>query len=147
MEKADQAASAGNDALDPSSYIRTEQRIAWLTLALGGAAAVAAAGVGRWPWAKGLAIGAVLAWLNFRWLRRGADALVLVATAQAGAKNPQVPSGTYAKIALRYVLIAFAIYVIFIFLNIPPLSMVLGLCALGAATVAASVYEILRPLK
>jgi len=42
-------------------------------------------------------------------------------------------------------LIALSVYVIFKFLKVPLLSMVLGLCALGAATIAASVYEILRP--
>jgi hypothetical protein len=47
--------------------------------------------------------------------------------------------------AIRYGLIAFAVYVIFEFLRIPILSMIVGLCALGAATMAASVYEILRP--
>ena len=36
----------------------------------------------------GLIIGTVLAWFNFRWLRRGLDELVKAATAQAGtAKN------------------------------------------------------------
>jgi len=44
-------------------------------------------------------------------------------------------------------LIAFAVYVIFVFLRIPILSMIVGLCALGAATIAASVYEILRPVE
>jgi len=45
----------------------------------------------------------------------------------------------------RYGLIALIAYVIFRYLKVPALSMILGLCALGAATVAVSVYEILRP--
>jgi hypothetical protein len=45
----------------------------------------------------------------------------------------------------RYGLIALAVYVIFIYLRVPLVSMVVGLCALGAAAIAASVYEILHP--
>jgi hypothetical protein len=37
------------------------------------------------------------------------------------------------------------VYVIFEVLKVPLASMVVGLCALGAATITASVYEILRP--
>ncbi len=96
-------------------------------------------------WGAGLAVGAALAWLNFRWLRRGLDALVVASTAQAGEENPKVPLLSYFSMLFRYGLIALAVYVIFIYLRIPLVSMVVGLCALGAATIAASVYEILHP--
>ena len=99
----------------------------------------------RWTWAAGLAIGAALAWLNFRWLRRGLDALVVASTAQKDAANPRVPIGTYFRALFRYVLIALIVYVIFKILGIPLVSMVLGLCALGVATIAASVYEVWHP--
>ncbi len=46
----------------------------------------------------------------------------------------------------RYGLLAFAVYVIFEYLNVPLLSMVVGLCALAVAAIAASVYEILHPV-
>lgn len=124
----------------------TEHRIAWLTLLLGLAAAFAAGLLGRLTWAAGLAVGTSLAWLNFRWLRRGLDGLVTASKAQSGAEKPRVPTITYALMILRYGLIALAVYVIFEVLKVPLLSMVLGLCALGAATIAASVYEILRPV-
>jgi hypothetical protein len=125
----------------------TERRIAWLTLILGLTAALAAVLLRRWAWAGGLAIGTALAWLNFRWLRRGLDSLVTASIAQSGTEKPRVPSVTYALMILRYGLIALAVYVIFELLKVPLLSMVLGLCALGAATIAASVYEILRPVE
>ena len=124
---------------------KTERRIAWLTLLLGLATAFAAILLRRWAWAAGLTVGTALAWLNFRWLRRGLDGLVMTSTAQSGAEMPRVPTITYALMILRYGLIALAVYVIFEVLKVPLLSMVLGLCALGAATIAASVYEILRP--
>ena len=98
-----------NQANDISEGAR--QRIAWLTLALGFAAALI------WFFAKshkegtGLAIGTALAWLNYRWLDQGLGALVSVAQAQEGSEQARVPTGIYAKFVGRYVLIALAIYV------------------------------------
>jgi hypothetical protein len=145
MEKAERSSTAGSSAQESAAYALTERRIAWLTLVLGGAAATAPAIMRRWAWAEGLAIGTVLAWLNFRWLKRGLDALVEASTAQEGAAKPRIPVGTWFRLMFRYGLIAFCVYVIFEYLKVPLASMVVGLCALGAATIAASVYEILRP--
>ena len=124
----------------------TERRIAWLTLLFGFAAAAILALLRQRSWATGLAVGTVLAWLNFRWLKRGLDALVRVSEAQQGLEKPQVPLATYFTAIFRYGLLALAVYVIFKYLRVPPGSMVIGLCALAAATIAASVWEILRPL-
>jgi hypothetical protein len=145
MEKADNSSTAETGVAEATGYALTERRIAWLTLVLGGAAALAAAILRRWSWAEGLAIGTVLAWLNFRWLKRGLDALVEISTAQEGSAKPRIPVGTWFRLMFRYGLIAFCVYVIFEYLKVPLASMVVGLCALGAATIAASVYEILRP--
>jgi small-conductance mechanosensitive channel len=90
-------------------------------------------------WAGGLLIGAVLAWLNFRWLRRGLDALV---AASAAAEEPRVPLGAYFGAVFRYGLIALVVYVIFRILKVPLASMVVGMCALAVAAIAASVYEL-----
>jgi small-conductance mechanosensitive channel len=99
----------------------------------------------RPDWAAGLAIGAGLAWLNFRWLRSGLDTLVAESQAQADAEKPHVSPVTYLLALLRYSLIALIVYAIFVYLHIPLGSMLVGLCAQGAAAMAASVYEILRP--
>jgi hypothetical protein len=123
----------------------TERRISWLTLLLGLIAGGLVAFLRDRAWGAGLTIGAMLAWLNFRWLKRGLDALMQASTVQAGNKKPQVPLGSYFGMLFRYGLMALAVYVIFEYLRIPLLSMVVGLCALGAATIAASVYEILHP--
>jgi hypothetical protein len=123
----------------------TERRISWLTLLIGLLAALFVAVLRNRLWGAGLAIGAALAWLNFRWLSRGLDALVLASTAQAGKEEPVVPLLTYFAMLFRYGLIALAVYVIFVYLRVPLVSMIVGLCALGAATIAASVYEILHP--
>lgn len=125
----------------------TEQRISWLTLLFGAAGAAAAASLRGRVWGAGLMIGAVLAWLNFRWLRQGLDSLAQASTAQANSKKAQVPLSSYFLALLRYGLIGLTVYVIFEYLHVPLASMVLGLCALGAAAIAASVYEIWHPVE
>jgi hypothetical protein len=123
----------------------TERRISWLTLLIGALAGGASLALRHPAWAAGLSVGAALAWLNFRWLRRGLDSLMLASTAQEGREKPQVPLVSYALAMLRYALIGLAVYVIFEYLHVPLASMVVGLCALGAAAIAASVYEIWHP--
>ncbi len=91
-------------------------------------------------------IGTALAWLNYRWLRRGVNRLVLASKAQAGSERPRVPFGTYFLMLFRYGLIAVTVYVIFGYLKVPLLSMVVGLFALVVAAIGASVYEILHPV-
>jgi hypothetical protein len=145
MESVERSVSGQNTAAASAVYALTERRIAWLTLVLGGATAITVAIMRRRAWAEGLAIGTALAWLNFRWLKRGLDALAAVSAAQEGFAKPRIPFGTWFRLMFRYGLIAFCVYVIFEYLKVPLASMVVGLCALGAATIAASVYEILRP--
>jgi hypothetical protein len=124
----------------------TVRRIAWLTLAIGFGAALGAAGISRqWRWAAGLAIGTSLGWLNFRLLRKGAEAFVAAAATQETSEKPRTPASTYLTAALRYGLIGLSVYVIFKYLHVPLVSLVAGLCALGVATIAASVWAILNP--
>jgi ATP synthase I chain len=122
--------------------LRAERRIAWLTLLIGYSAAVAVGLAHQRAWSVGLFIGTGLAWFNFRWLRRGLDALVAASAAQAGAEKPRVPLATYFAAVFRYGLIALSVYVIFKVLKVPLVSMVVGMCALAAAAIAASVYEL-----
>ena len=126
-------------------YRRTESRISSLTLVLGAAAALPVACRGNWRWAAGLCTGSFLAWCNFRWLKQGAQALTEAAKGQAQQKKVHIPLAAYFTAAFRYGLIGLAVYVIFKCLNVPVLSMVVGLCALGAATLVVSVHSILRP--
>ena len=130
---------------DITRYLKSETRIAQLTLLLGAIAAIPVAYFHGWRWGLGIFIGAVLAWLNFRWLQKGLDALAASATAQSRQQTVHVPFGTYFRAVFRYLLIALAVYVIFKVLNVPVLSMIFGLCALGAATFTVSVHEILHP--
>ena len=151
----------------PEANLPGEQvlnRIAALTLGVGFATAALALALHRPDWAKGLAGGAVLGWLNFRWLRRGIRAVVTAAMAQAwqspgeeaaartesarpamGAKSTASQLGTFFALIFRYALVAFGVYVIFIYLHVPLVSIGLGLCALIAAIMTASVWEIVKP--
>jgi len=122
---------------------RTELRIGWLTIFFGAVAAGVAAVLGHRDWASGLVVGTILGWLNFRWLGRGLDALVLASTAQHASERPVVPWWNYLLALFRYALIGLIVYAIFVYRNIPLASMFFGLCALAAAAIAASVWEIL----
>jgi hypothetical protein len=132
-------------ALGDAVGTATERRVAWLTPTIGVVAALVIATTGHRDWAAGVAVGSILAWFNFRWLRQGMDALAAAATARSGAAKVHVPIGTYFRALFRYALIALCLYVIFKLSAIPLVSMVFGLFALGAAAMAASVYEIWHP--
>jgi small-conductance mechanosensitive channel len=133
-----------NSALQAPSYLHSERRISYLTLLIGVVAAIPVAYLRGDRWGAGIFIGALLAWLNFRWLGRGLDALMEASTDQSIGRKANVPVGTYFKALFRYGLIALSVYAIFKALNVPVLSMILGLFALGTATLAVSVLEILR---
>jgi len=135
------AETSGNGA----RYEETEKWIARLMLILGAMASAIVSWFYGKIWGEGIFIGAILAWCNFRWLKQGLDALTTASAAQAGHPKPEVPVSSYFTAAFRYGLIGLAVYVIFRYLNVPVLSMILGLCALGAATIVVSVYEILNP--
>ncbi len=135
------------------------QRIAWITLGFGFAGAAVALAMHRPDWAKGIACGTALGWLNFRWLKRGILAMISsVAPAEPIAASSDGPEAvenkpntggsrapTYLLLLFRYVLLALGVYVIFNYLHVPLVSIGLGLCALGAATIAASVWEVAKP--
>jgi hypothetical protein len=121
----------------------TVQRIEWLTLAIGFAAALGTETASRqWRSAAGLAVGTVLGWLNFRLLRRGAEVLLQVRQAQEPGKKSRMP---ILGAMLRYSLIGLSVYVSFRYLHVPLASLMAGLCAFGVATIAASVWAILNP--
>jgi hypothetical protein len=147
--------SANSDAMAHGEQVL--RRIQWLTLGFGLCGAALAAGLHRMDWAKGLIAGAMLGWLNFRWLQSGIRGIFEAAIAQAkavpeGAQPPvsnsnSAVSGMLRAFSLlfRYALVAIGVYVIFIYLHVPLVSIGLGLCALVAAIIAASVWEALQP--
>ena len=127
---------------DRELHARFSRRLQWLTLILGLCGAVAAAILRSAAMGFGVAIGTVLAWLNYRWLDQGLGALVTAATAQEGSERPRVPWFVYGKFAGRYVLIGLAVYVSVHFFPVPLIGVVIGLLALGAGAMVEVLYEV-----
>ena len=131
--------------IDAARYKLTERRIAKLTLVIGATASIGAAGFVSIRMGAGILAGSLLAWISFHWLKSALDALMQVSTAKAGSPQASVPLGSVLRIVGRYALIGAVVYVIFFVFQVPVVSMLLGLCALGAATILATLYEILHP--
>ena len=132
--------------LQPSNEVthaRFSRRIQWLTIILGFAGALAAGLFKSHRAGYGVAIGAVLAWVNFRWLDQGLSSFVRGSLSQEGLPKPQVPISTYVKFGGRYALIAIALYGIVTFLAIPALWLIVGLLALGLAATVEGLYEVI----
>jgi small-conductance mechanosensitive channel len=133
------------EAADTAQSELTERRIARYTLLLGCAACIVGSFFFSMRVGAGLLIGAFLAWINFRWLERAMDAVTRASTAQANSPEARVPISGYFGLFARYALIAVVVYVTFSLFRIPVLSMVVGLCALGAAAILATLMEVLSP--
>jgi hypothetical protein len=123
----------------------TERRIAQFTLLIGFAVSVGASFRYSIRVGAGVLIGAVLAWVNFRWLERAMDSVARASTAQADSPEARVPISSYFGLFARYALIALVVYVTFSIFRIPVLSILVGLCALGAAAMLATLMEVLSP--
>jgi hypothetical protein len=134
-------------ATAPAVGERTVRRIAYLIPSFGISAGLLAGLLHHRDWAVGIILGAGLAWLNFRWLKRGLDAFTTAAASHASPGNTRQPVATYLTAAFRYVLIGVSVYVIFKYLQVPLASIFLGLCAFAAATIAASMWEILQSIE
>jgi hypothetical protein len=117
--------------------------VQWLTIVLGFAAALAVGLRKSHGAGYGIALGAVLAWLNYRWLDQGLSAFVTGSAAQEGRPKPQVPLSTYFKFGGRYLLIGLALYGIVEFLAVPALWLIVGLMALGLAVTVEGLYEVI----
>ena len=127
-----------------SIYVAAEHRIEWLTLAFGLAGAVFV--LIRWGGrpAAGVALGAALAWVNFRWLKQGVTALVKLSTAQANSEHARVPLSVYAKFFGRFALLLAVVYVILSHSWLPVAAVLGGLFAVVAAVMIELMWELVR---
>jgi hypothetical protein len=122
-------------------FHRVQQRIAILTLTIGALAAAIVSVIGFWRWGIGILLGAALAWVNFLWLEQGLAAISKLAQAQSGAPKPRISLWVWIKVSSRYGLIGILLYTAWVLVHIPVVSMLAGLCALGAAVMAEGIYE------
>jgi ATP synthase I chain len=126
------------------------RRIERLTVILGAMGAVWAGTRWGWKGGVGLAIGAVLSWINFRWIqgtvRRAGRAIVAgAAEATAGGTSVPVatPRGSFLKFLARFVLLVGVIYVILTRTGLPAIPVLTGLFAAAAGVIVGLVYELL----
>lgn len=127
----------------PSAAVLAERRIAWLTIALGMAAAAGVALLHSPRAGLGVLVGSLLAWVNARWLQEALDAITRLSAAQAGAPKPRISAWLYFKFFARYALMGFVIYIMMKYFAVPVVSLLGGLLALGAATMAEFFFEAL----
>jgi ATP synthase I chain len=135
------ADKAGDNAV---FYAAAERRIEYFTVAIGAAGAICAAIFWRASAGAGVAIGTLLSWLNFRWIRHGVGVLARLSMAQEGAEKPRVPRLTYVKMIGRYALLIAAAYVILRGLHSMREGFLCGLFAAVAAVVVELVGQLIR---
>ena len=127
-----------------SYYRAAERRIEILTLALGAAGTLYAAW--RWGWraGAGVALGAALAWVNYRWLKQGVDVLARLASAQPEAGKTRIPWTVYAKFFGRYALLVLIVCVILWRSFLPVAGVLGGFFALAAAVLVELGWQVMR---
>jgi hypothetical protein len=130
--------------MDDAGYTAIERRLEKFLVGVGMAATIGA-GVG-WGLraAEGAAVGGALCWLNFRWLRQGAAALIRLGQAMATAEKPRVPPLVHIKFFGRLLLLLVVAYAILVWLRLPAIAFLCGLVAVIPAVVLELVYELAR---
>jgi len=118
--------------VDELFFARALVRIHRLMLVLGAGGTLALLAWRGWPWGAGFAFGALVSWLNYRWLKQVADAV--------GAKAPRKRVAVVA--AARYLLLGGGAYVILRFSKISKLAALAGLFIAAAAVVVEIVFEL-----
>jgi len=129
-------------AANDSYYAAAERRIEYVTLGIGAVATIAALLLWSVRAAAGIAVGAVLGWLNYRWLKQGVGALAGLAKAQQGAAKVRVPRSVYFKFIGRYVLLIVVAYVILTRFSVPAESLLAGFAALIVAVLGEVIWQL-----
>ena len=129
---------------DEAFYAAAERRIEYFTLGIGAAAAIATWIFWNAKAGIGVAAGALLSWVNYRWMKQGIAALARLSTAQAGAEKPRVPASVYLKFLGRYALLIVAAYAILRGFSMPAVSFLAGLFAVVAAVLVEMTGQLFR---
>ncbi len=130
--------------MNDAEYAAIERRLEIFLIGAGVAASIGA-GIG-WGFraAEGASIGTALCWLNFRWLRQGAAALIRLSQAQATRENPRVPPLVHVKFFGRLLLLLVVAYVILAWLRLPAIAFLCGLVAVVPAILLELGYELVH---
>ena len=129
---------------DDAAYLAIERRLEKFLVGVG-AAVIIGSGIG-WGLraAEGAIVGTALCWLNFRWLRQGAAALIRLGQAQTTLEKPYVPPLVHVKFFGRLLLLLVVAYVILAWLRLPAIAFLCGLVAVVPAIVIELGYELAR---
>jgi hypothetical protein len=130
--------------VDEAEYAAIERRIDRFLLGLGAAFTLGAVIGWGIRAGAGAAVGTALCWLNFRWLRQGAAALIRLGQAQATLENPRVPPLVHVKFFGRLLLLLLVAYAILAWLRLPALAFLCGLVAVVPAIVLELGYELVH---
>jgi hypothetical protein len=129
---------------DDAFYAAAERRIEYLTVAIGVIASIAVAIHWGAKSGAGLAVGAALSWINYRWMKQGVNALAKLSTAQAGEEKARVPPSVYFKFIGRYALLIVAAYVILRGFSLPAASVLAGFFVAVAAVIVELIGQLFR---
>jgi small-conductance mechanosensitive channel len=125
-------------------YAAAERRIEYLTVGIGIVGALAVAIHWGFRSGLGLAMGAALSWINFRWMKQGVATLAVLSTAQEGANKARVPKRIYFKFLGRYVLVIAGAYVILRGFDLPMASLLAGFGAVVVAMLSEMIGQLFR---
>jgi ATP synthase I chain len=130
-------------ALDAAYYRSAQRRIEGWTLGLGALISVAAAMRVSGRAGAGVAAGTALAWLNFRWLKKGIAVLEAHST-QPSLQMTRVPRSVYVRFFGGYALLLAVLYAIFFYSLLPAQAVLVGLFTLVGGIVIEGVYQLLN---
>jgi hypothetical protein len=120
-----------------------QRRVEFLTLGLGLCGGIVLLFLRGWPEAAGLVLGAGVAWINFRWLRRFVGWVTRASTPEPGeGKRRGLPIGMFVQILGRYALLGLVLYAMLMRFYRPALAFVCGLFALAAAVLLEVIGEL-----
>ncbi|MEO8662662.1 MAG: ATP synthase subunit I [Bryobacteraceae bacterium] len=88
-----------------------------------------------WPGAGGFAFGIAASWLNFRWIKKVAEAV-------GGAPQTRRATGYAIILGLRYLLLGGIGYVILKFFGVNLLALLAGLLSVVAAVIFEALYQL-----
>lgn len=125
-------------------FDRALERIRRFMLALAGVGLLVCLAFFRWPVAVGFTAGAVVSYVNHRWLERAVEAVgERITTGQSRERG----GGILLRSVLRYVFVAVGAYVIFRFSRVGLYGFLGGVClpiAAVACEVAVELFAVLR---
>jgi len=125
-------------------FDRALERIRRFMLALAGVGLLVCLAFFRWPVAAGFAAGAVVSYVNHRWLERAVEAVgERITTGQSRERG----GGILLRSVLRYVFVAVGAYVIFRLSRVGLYGFLGGVClpiAAVACEVAVELFAVLR---